>query len=420
MSYRIIFLAPCCLTFLLAAGCQRSTPQPAQQAGSASATKVEVGVVREQTLKNIINLPATIESDESAMLMPRVEAYVDQVLVDIGDEVQAGQVLVRLSAPELLQEAQQQRAMIQQLMADGQVMRAELESARTQLKVGHAELNLKNSERQRLAKLVRTGAIGRQRLEEAESAAQSTQAMLQKYRQAVRVVEAKLKKGEAELAVGQTKLQRAETLASYLEIKAPFAGVVAQRSVDPGNLVRPSNQGSDVPPLLTLAKVARLRAVFHATTDVAGQLAVGCTTSFISDDLPGRLFEGRLSRLAGTYNEKTRMMRAEMDLDNPLDPATSKRPLRAGSYGSVKIVLQSTTLPVVPTSALRKQGARHTVIVVSNGTCIVTPVETALIVDGLAAIAQGISVGNQVVLKNVASIEDGQVLKGSEIEVVLW
>lgn len=415
-------LASLMVAMLAVHGCNRSAAPPSnrQQESGPSMVKIAVGTVRTQLLENVVTLPATIESDETALLMPRVEAYVDRVLVDIGDEVEAGQVLIELSAPELEQEVQEQMAMVSQLRADKQVLNAELESARSQLIVGNSELTLKQSERKRLERLVSSGAIERQRLEEAESAAQATGGMLQKYENAVRVIEAKVMKGESELAVGNARLERARTLASYLEIKAPFAGVVSQRNVDPGNLVRPGNQGSNMKPLLTIAKVDTLRAIFHATTDVAAKLETESPAKFASDDSPDQVFQGKLSRLAGTYSDKTRMMRAEMDLQNTPDPSTGKRSLRAGSYGSITIVLQSATLPVVPITALLQEGQHEEVVVVRNGKCLVTPVEVALVVNDLAGIAEGLAAGDQIILRDPGSIQHKQALKDIEIDVVGW
>lgn len=406
---------------LLAIGCHgQSTPAAKKAIKTVAPAKVSVGVVRTQLLEKIISLPATIESDETALLMPRVEAYVGEVLVDIGDEVSAGQVLVRLSAPELAQAVEEHQAMQRQLIWDGQVMQAELAAAETQLQVGNAQLELKNSERARLAELASTGAIARQRLEEANAAAQSSQATLQKYAQTLLVIKAKLKKGDAELAVGQVQLERAKSLASYLEIKAPFAGVVSERNVDPGNLVRPSGSGADMRSLLTVAKVDKLRAVLHATTDIARQLAIGCPVEFVTDDIPGKTFTGRLSRFAGTYHQKTRMMRAEVDLDNSLDPLTGRRPLRAGSYGTTSIVLKSQTLPVVPTTALRRQGDRQSVVVVREGVCMITPVDVAFEVGDLTGITNGLQAGDQVVVKDADKIRNEQALSEAERRIILW
>lgn len=414
-------ILPVILLATLVVGCNRPTKKaaPKTEAAKPQAKTVAVGVVREQLLEKSIELPATIESDETAMLMPRVEGYVDKVLVDIGDEVQAGQVLVRLRAPELEQAAGELSAMIGQIQASEQVLLAELSAARTQLDVVRAKLQLKQSQRDRRARLVSSGAVARQLLEEADADLQSTSATLAKYENAVQIVEAKLLQGESELAVGNAKLEQAKTWAGYLEIKAPFAGVVAERNVDPGNLVRPASASSSMKPLLVVANVDKLQAIVHATTDVAGQLKVGQAVEFAADDLPGKVFEGQLSRMAGTYNEKTRMMQAEIDFDNARDAATGQRPLRAGSYGSATIVLQSAKLPVVPESALRTRGDRTSVVVVRDGACLVTPVTVAFASGEMVAIADGIEAGDQVVA-DPEGIKDEQMLKDTEIEIVSW
>ena len=406
----------------LLAGCNRAAKPQANQNNNKPEKPpfISVGVVRTQLLEKTINLPATVQSDLTAMLRPRVEAYVSKVLVDIGDEVQSGQLLIELNAPEYEDQARQARAMIQQLHDAMQVMQVELQAAYTQLEVGRAEYTLKVSERDRLARLVSSGAIDRQRLEEAESAAQSTLAMLAKYENAIEVVRAKLTEGESALKVQQAKLDHTETLAGYLAIKAPFSGVVARRDVDPGNLVRPTSHGSGDKSLLTIAKIDKLRAVVHATVDVAGQLSVGDKVRFAVDDMLGQSFDVEISRTAGTYDDKTRMMRAEIDLENALDPARGRRPLRAGTYGSATIVLQSVTLPVVPSTALRKSGQGVSVAVVRDGVFLVTPVEVAMEVDGIAGIASGVEAGEQVVVENPGAIKLEQPLSGSQVKVIQW
>ncbi len=404
----------------LVCGCQRPTP-PVQQAEQEpqGPTKVAVGVVRVQLMEKTIDLPASIESDETAMLMARVEAYVAEVLVDIGDEVEAGQVLVRLDAPELQQRVAQHQASVKSILAVKQMTLAELKSTQAQNAVSLAEQALKLSVRDRLARLVSTGALESQRLEEAEAALGTANAQIEKSKSAIEMVGAKLQKDEAELAVEQGKLGEAKSLTDYLEIKSPFAGIVVRRSVDSGNLVRPGQDGKNGV-LLTIAKVDKLQAVVYATVDVAAQIKVGREVCFIADDMPDEKFRGQLSRTSGSYDDRTRMMRAEIDFDNPRDAKTGQRRLRAGSYGSVEILLYSETLPVVPESALRRGAGGNSVVVVRDGACLITPVEIAIERDGLVGISSGLAAGDQVVVKNPGDLDSGQTLKEAEIDLVTW
>ena len=266
---------------------------------------------------------------------------------------------------------------------------AEAKAARAHLDVVRAQLNLKNSERDRIARLVSTGAIERQRLEEAESSAKSVSATLAKYENTVQVAEAKLLKGKSEMAVVASKLRAAETLVGYLEIKAPFAGVVAKRHVDPGNLVRPANQSSDSGALLVIEKIDKLQAIVHATADVAGKLTPGDKVTYVSDDSPGQPIVATLSRTAGSYDKKTRMMRAEVDIENSIDPETNRRPLRSGGYGLAIIVMREEKLPVVPESAVIRNNGLASVVVVRNEVSKIVPVEIAIESEGLTGIRSG-------------------------------
>ena len=412
----VLFTALCSAWIV---GCQPAAKQAELgKSSSAEVAKppVAVGFVRAQLMEKSVRIPAVVESDEQAMLLAKVEAYVKEVLVDIGDEVYAGQVLMRLDAPELRHEAEQQQRMIGQLQADGQVLQAELAAAKTQLAALRAKLALENSERDRLSRLVSSGAINRQRLEEAEFELESAAASLARYENVVRVAEAKLVKGDAEIQVALSQLKQAQAIVDYLEIKAPFAGVIATRDVDPGALVRPGATGK---PLLTVAKVDRLRAIFFATMDITSQLAVGNVVKFEADDVPGRLFEGVISRIAGTYDERTRMLRAEVDLQNTPDPSTGRRPLRAGSYGEATIILHSATLPVVPQSAVRRHAGRTSVVIVRDGTCLVSPVQVAIETDSLVGVSAGLQAGDQVVIKNPDALSDGQDIS-SIIKMETW
>lgn len=409
-----IAAASLALAMAMATGCQRPGPPPAKKATTTqkAPAKVLVGIAREIRLQETVELPATVQSDETALLMARVEAYVAEVLVDIGDEVTEGQVLIRLDAPELAHRVAEQRAMLGQLVAGDQVLEAEAEAAKAQLGVVRAELNLKSSERERLARLVSTGAIGRQRLEEAESSVQSAGAMLTRYENAVQVAQARLIQGESEKAVAESRLQVAQAQADYLEIKAPFTGIVAKRNVDLGNLVRP---GSGAKPLLVIEKVDRLRAIVYATADVAAQLTTGDSVAFVSDDAS---VQAVLSRTAGSYDTKTRMMRAEIDLDNSIDPATNQRPMRPGGYGLATIVLREETLPVVPESAILRVNGTTSVVVIHNKTCQIVPVEIAIESDGQVGIASGINSGDQVVFEDPKAITPGQVLERNQMNLV--
>src|SRR5262249_35425822 len=85
-------------------GCESSSNEPARSPPpkEAEAPALEVATVIAQRLDTSTRLPAEIYAYESVSLFPRVNGFVDDVAVDRGNSVHKGQLLVRLSAPELV------------------------------------------------------------------------------------------------------------------------------------------------------------------------------------------------------------------------------------------------------------------------------------------------------------------------------
>lgn len=412
---RLVWIAA---TISIPMGCQRQAPPPARPSVPPPPSLV-VGVTPERVVEKTVELPATIQSFERAELMPKIEAYVERVLVDIGDEVESGQPLVQLAAPEIEQQVVQRRREIEQISAQRHVYAAELSAAQAELQRVEAQSELRGSERDRLSRLVSSGAIGSQRLEEAQFAAQSADADIARFQNAVRIAEARIAQGESSLAVAEAALAEVQALAGYLSINAPFSGVVTKRNVDPGNLVRPD---SDAGPLLVVATVDRLRAVMHAATDVAAQLAVGQIVRFTPDDSPDAAFEAPIARLAGSYDPRTRMMRVEVDYENRRDEQSGRRTLRAGAYGRAQIVIASTgqQVPAVPSEAIIRRGEQSLVVVVENGRCFRAPVQLGLKGDDLTAVAAGLQAGVQIVASSPELIKDDQGVTPDQVKPASW
>jgi len=84
----------------LVAACDHSVPEPAQ-ARPAAAPTLEVVPVTSRKLETTISLPGELAAYETVAVHPRVTGFVEEVAVDRGSRVRRGQLLARLSAPEL-------------------------------------------------------------------------------------------------------------------------------------------------------------------------------------------------------------------------------------------------------------------------------------------------------------------------------
>jgi RND family efflux transporter MFP subunit len=244
----------------LVAACDHSVPEPAQ-ARPAAAPTLEVVPVTSRKLETTISLPGELAAYETVAVHPRVTGFVEEVAVDRGSRVRRGQLLARLSAPELA------------------AQRAEAESKAIGAK----------STFERLRAADRTpGAVSRHEVEVAEATAKADEAR-----------------------VGALR-----TLEGYLSVRAPFDGVVTERNVHPGALVGPPS-GANPTPMLKVEQVSRLRLVVAVPESDVGAVAEGAEATFSVRAWPGQPRKGVVRRVAHSIDARTRTMAVELDLDNP-------------------------------------------------------------------------------------------------------
>src|SRR6266446_1341779 len=167
------------------AGCERSLASPASAAAAAEAVAtVEVVQVKADKLDTTARLPGELTAYEMVALYPRVNGFIDQIGVDRGSTVRRGQLLARLSAPELASRRAEAQSNLSAALSTFQRTRAASETP---------------------------GAVAKHDLELAEAAVKAEEA----------------------------RVQSLQTLESYLSVRAPFDGVITERNVDPGALVGP-------------------------------------------------------------------------------------------------------------------------------------------------------------------------------------
>jgi membrane fusion protein, multidrug efflux system len=255
---------------VLIAGCDRPAGGRGQVDGDAAAIpNVEVVKVVSQKLSVTEPLPAELAAWEVVAIYPKARGFVDEIPVDRGSVVKKGQLLVRLSAPELL--------------ADMAKAEATLRGDRTTF--------------EQLSEAARTKG-------------------------AVSVNELKLSKER--VRSDEEQVRSLSTLASYLTITAPFDGIVTERNVHPGALVGPPPETlQNAIPMLRIEQIARLRLMVPVPEADADAVSEGSTVQFRVRASPGKSFSATISRVSHWVDPKTRTMAVEADIDNrahSLDP----------------------------------------------------------------------------------------------------
>jgi len=285
-------------------------------------------------------LPGNIQAVTETPILARSSGYIRKRYVDIGDRVQANQVLVEIEAPELQQQIKQATAAIEQGGSVVQQSEASLLQAR-------ANLGLAQVTNDRWKKLLAKGAVSRQESDTYQAQFDAQQANVQALERAVAASKSNVSALEANLA-------RLNELNGYLTVRAPFDGVITVRNVDNGALV---TEGSTL--LFRIAQTDHLRTYLNVPQSDAAAVRVGQAATIEIPDLPGRKFPATVSRTANALDPSSRTLLVEVQAANP------RGELLPGMYAQVDLnVPHANAAAVIPSSTLvvRSDGPQVAVV----------------------------------------------------------
>jgi membrane fusion protein (multidrug efflux system) len=275
-------------------------------------------LLEKQKLTTALRLPAELSGFQQVDLYAKVSSFVKLLKVDIGSKVKKGQLLIILEAPEIS---------------------SQLAAAESRLKSMEAIYATSKSTYNRLYETSKVeGTISKNDLEMANGKKNSDYAQ---YQAAIAA--------HKEVAI----------MRGYLEIRAPFDGVVSARNVNMGAFVGPAGKGSDLP-LLTIQQQSKLRLAVSIPELYTGYLHTGDQMSFNVKSLP-ETFTATIERMSGALDMKLRSERVEMDVHN------TKGNLLPGMVAEVLLPLNAKDSTfVIPKSALVSSAEGLYVIKVLN------------------------------------------------------
>ncbi len=236
--------------------------------------RVEVITVKRAPGKSELQLPGSIQAVTEAPILARADGYIRRRTVDIGDRVEANQVVAEIEAPELDQQVLQAKASLDEA-------RAALEQAQASYQQGKSNMELAKITAQRWGNLAAKGVVSKQENDQYQSQYQAQVSNLQALDKAVSAQRSNITAAEANLS-------RLGNMQSYRVVRAPFAGVITQRNVDVGALV---NAGNTL--LYRVAQTATLRTYVNVPQVSASTIHTGLTATLTVTNLPGRTFTGR-------------------------------------------------------------------------------------------------------------------------------
>jgi membrane fusion protein, multidrug efflux system len=309
-------------------------------------TKVRTTHLMQGPITRSIVLPAQVIPFQEATLYAKVSGYLKTINVDKGDKVAAGTVLARIEMPELAAARARQQA----------------------------ELQAASSDYERLQKaLARTPDL---------------------------VVPDTVDQARGRFEVARASLAESESLLGYATITAPFAGVITQRYVDPGALIQAGNASSSIVNLMDFSTVRLQVAVPEIE---AAKVSVGQPVTVTTDNLPGRHFDGQVTRFTYALDTTNRTMLAEAILQNH-DLA-----LRPGMLVTVSLGIERKEhASLMPVEALVTERSNTFAYTVADGKAAKRPIKVGFNDGKSVEVLEGLNASEAVALPGKAKLSDGQ------------
>ncbi|WP_204141789.1 efflux RND transporter periplasmic adaptor subunit [Halomicronema sp. CCY15110] len=272
-----------------------------------------------------ITASGTVEPVQTVNLSPKTSGILEELLVEQGDAVTAGQLMAQMESQDVAALVRQREAAVAEAQASlADVQRgseaeaiaqatAQVASAEAQVRDLRAQLELARSQLQRNQALAAQGAISANELDNFEQAVQSAEAGVERAQFQVRESEERLAdlqneprpeaiaQAEARLAQAQAQLEAAQVQFADTQIRAPFAGIVTQKFANEGAFVTPTTSASNATSATSTAIVAiasDLEIVAEVPEADIAKIRPGQPVEIIADAYPDQVFEGAVRLIA--------------------------------------------------------------------------------------------------------------------------
>ena len=329
-------------------------------ATSARTPLVVVSEAQTQTVIKQVPLTGTITSARVARLSAELSGQVEKLLVEVGDRIKTGDVLLEL---------------------DAEIETLALQSTQAETARARAEL-----------------ADSRRRFQDAERLLKQNNISANEFRLLQAEVDIDAAALQRQLAEERRQMARLDRHT----LKAPFAGVISERSTEIGEWIEPGK------PILTLVAIDDLRIEFRVPQDFYTRIDEQSAITVTLDALPNRRFQGIIDAVVPVSDPSARtfLMHVLVDKgDIRMTPGMSVHGQLRLNTGEQGVVISRDAL-------LRYPDGRVTVWVITDHkpetTVSELPVRLGHSFNGLVSIVEGLQAGDVVVIKGNESLQEGQ------------
>ncbi|MDY6863467.1 MAG: efflux RND transporter periplasmic adaptor subunit [Thermodesulfobacteriota bacterium] len=336
-------------------------------------------------VKNFFKSIGTVESKTSTKISSKIVGHVQMVKVKEGDKVKKGDLLISLRSNELKARLDESENVLLE-------MKRSLSAAEAAKEEADALLTLASVTYKRFKELKEKESISIQEFDEIKAQYEVARARINKADEAIAAFQAKKRQAES-------SLKAAETYYEYTKIRAPFSGVITQKSVNKGDLASPGFT------LMILEDYNNYRLKAVVDESKVKKITLGQKVDIVIEALSEERIEGRVKEIIPRVDPVTRKFLVKIDL-----PLISG--IMSGMYGKAYFPMEDQPLLLVPQKALSECGQLSSLFVVNeNGVVERRLVKVGKRYGDNIEILSGISPDESIIVDKLYQLTEGCILK---------
>ena len=402
LECRVLALACLVLAYAGLAACGKSGEKDAAEEAAPTPVTVEPAV--RGAIDHVVTADAVLYPINQANVTPKISAPVRRILVNRGDHVKVGQLLAELEHRDLTASAEESKHQYEQAQAAYQTLtgatvgedrvKAEADAQSAQQALDTAKKLYEN----RVA-LQREGALAQKLVDDAKvvlAQAQSQYDTAQRHLQGLNQVSQReaIRGSEAQMAAAKSHYDNAAVQASYAEIRSPINGVIADRSIYPGEIAASGT------PVATIVDISQLIARTNVPVKEASAISVGRPARITGPD--GDL-AGKVTVVSPSVDPNTTTVEVWVQLANPGE--------RLKPGGTVRVSIIAETIQntiVVPASALLNsdEGGQKVMVITGDSLAHERKIVPGVRQGNRVQVVTGLQEGEQVVTSGGLGLED--------------
>jgi RND family efflux transporter MFP subunit len=387
----------------LGIGCDRLTGSgstPAAGAGGrgrgrgGQSVVTETTAVQHMSVQRQVDLSGTLLSPDQAKVSSEVGGIVTDVPIQLGTEVKAGDVLVRLEPRELQLALDRAESALRQVEAQLGITRSQDREPPPDDQIASVRQAIANRDDARAAfaraqQLNSRGLLSQVDRDTADTRLKVTEANFQAAIDTARSLKASLQDRRASFELAQKKLADAV-------VKAPVAGSISERLVQPGEYIRENT------PVATIVQMHPLKLKTAIQEKHASLIKVGQSVEFTVEAFPGRAFVGRIAYVSPSVDQATRTFAVEALVEN------ADRQLKPGFFAKgVVLTRVDAEVLAVPDDAISTLAGVSTVYVIDGGKARQQQIVIGARQDKMVEVTSGLKGNETLATTNLSQLATG-------------